>query len=78
MTRIQTIDNALHTGALLEFDYMPLGQGRRAIERRRVLPLGWRQSLEGHIIVTAEDLGRRGRPRSYRLRRMFHVHPTEA
>lgn len=70
---MQKAENALSTGANLAFDYMKLGGGRRSIERRHVVPLSLRLAQDGRLILTAEDLGRQARPRSYRLERMFHV-----
>lgn len=73
MTRLQKIDKALEEGRRLTFEYMRLGDGRKSIERRLVNPLNVSTTREGRQVLSAEDHGREGAPRSFRVERMFHV-----
>lgn len=73
LNRLQKAARAVEDGTKLEFDYMRLGGGRGSIEHRLVNPLSVSATREGHTVVTGEDLGRGGKPRSFRLERMFHV-----
>lgn len=77
MTRIQKARTAIEAGGALTFDYMRIGGGRKSIEQRIVRPLSVEPSKNGRIIVTGEDAGREGKPRSFRLERMFHVNLME-
>lgn len=76
LNRLQKAARAIEDGAKLEFDYMRLGSGRRSLEHRLVNPLSVSSTREGRTVVTAEDFGREGNPRSFRLERMFHVNLT--
>lgn len=73
MTRLDLIDQAIVGGGLLSFDYMRLKGGRKSIERRLVDPLGLAISKDGRQVLTAESAERDGRPRSFRVDRMFHT-----
>lgn len=64
---------ALKEGSQLAFDYMKIGGGRRSIEHRIVKPVAFTFNKAGRPILTAEDQGREGRPRSFRMERAFHV-----
>lgn len=64
---------ALKEGKKLAFDYMPIGLGRTAIEHRVVKPIDFNFNRYGQPVLTAEDDGRDGKPRSFRVGRAFHV-----
>lgn len=73
-TRKQKIERALEEGRRLSFQYMNVGGGRASIKERLVDPLSLSTTTAGRTVLTAEDYGRHeGRPRAFRLERMFHV-----
>jgi predicted DNA-binding transcriptional regulator YafY len=74
MNRQQKAAAAITFGKPLRFNYMKLGEGRRDVESRTVTPISLAKTKDGRVVLTAEDWHRGdGRPRSFRMERMFNV-----